>query len=67
MGATVSIYNKECCICDLIRNKKDVDIQLFTQAMKDYFREGSNIRLLTEYGKLFRIDEKIRIYVEVLY
>jgi hypothetical protein len=66
-GGTVNIYNKERCICDLIRNKKDIDLQLFTQALKDYFRQKSDIRLLDEYGKIFGIDEKIRTYVEVLY
>lgn len=66
-GATVNIYNKERCICDLIRNKNDVDIQLFTQALKDYFKQKCDIRLLGEYGKLFGIGNKIRTYVEVLY
>lgn len=66
-GGIVNIYNKERCICDLIRNKNDVDIQLFTQALKDYFKQKCDIRLLDEYGKAFGIDEKIRTYVEVLY
>ena len=66
-GGMVNIYNKERCICDLIRNKNDVDLQLFTQALKDYFRQKSDIRLLGEYGKIFGIGEKIRTYVEVLY
>lgn len=66
-GGMVNIYNKERCICDLIRNKNDVDIQLFTQALKDYFKQKCDIRLLDEYGKVFGIDEKIRTYIEVLY
>lgn len=66
-GGIVNIYNKERCICDLIRNKNDVDIQLFTQALKDYFKQKCDIRLLDEYGKVFGIDEKIRTYIEVLY
>ncbi|MDK2808153.1 MAG: hypothetical protein PWP24_888 [Clostridiales bacterium] len=66
-GGIVNIYNKERCICDLIRNKNDVDVQLFTQALKDYFKQKCDIRLLDEYGKVFGIDEKIRTYIEVLY
>ncbi len=66
-GGMANIYNKERCICDLIRNKDDVDMQLFTQALKDYFRHKCDIRLLGEYGKTFGIDKKIRTYVEVLY
>ncbi len=59
-GGMVNIYNKERCICDLIRNKNDVDIQLFTQALKDYFKQKCDIILLDEYGKVFGIDNKIR-------
>lgn len=66
-GGMVNIYNKERCICDLIRNKNDVDIQLFTQALKDYFKQKCDIRLLGEYGKVFGIENKVRTYVEVLY
>ena len=66
-GGMANIYNKERCICDLIRNKDDVDMQLFTQALKDYFKQKCDIRLLGEYGKTFGIDKKIRTYVEVLY
>ncbi|MFV0343361.1 MAG: hypothetical protein ACK5JH_10820 [Anaerocolumna sp.] len=66
-GGMVNIYNKERCICDFIRNKNDVDIQLFTQALKDYFKQKCDIRLLDEYGKVFGVDEKIRTYIEVLY
>ena len=29
MGATVRVYDKERCICDLIRDKKDMDMQLY--------------------------------------
>ena len=63
----MNIYNKERCICDLIRNKNDVDIQLFTQALIDYFKQKCDIRLLGEYGKVFGIENKVRTYVEVLY
>lgn len=66
-GGMVNIYNKERCICDLIRNKNDVDIQLFTQALKDYFKQKCDIRLLGKYGKVFGIENKVRTYVEVLH
>ena len=32
-GARVKLYDKEHCICDLIRNKDQVDIQIYTQAI----------------------------------
>lgn len=66
MGAEVRVYDKERCICDLIRDKKEIDMQLYTQAIKEYFKSGSNTRKLLKYGKQFGVEEKIRTYMEVL-
>ena len=55
-GATVLLYDKERCICDLIRDKKEMDMQLYTQAIKEYFRTGANSRKLLKYGKQFGIE-----------
>ncbi len=66
MGAEVLVYDKERCICDLISNKKRMDMQLFTQAIKDYFSSTSDMRKILKYAKAFGIEEKIRTYMEVL-
>ena len=65
-GAAVRLYDRERCICDLIRNKEQVDMQLYSQAIKDYFKSKPNNRKLLKYGKIFGIEDKIRIYMEVL-
>lgn len=65
-GAEVKLYDRERCICDLIRNKSQIDMQLYTHAMKIYFKTKPNNRRLLKYGKLFGIEEKIRTYMEVL-
>ena len=65
-GGLIRLYDRERCLCDLIQNKKDMDMQLYTQAVKDYFSAGANCRRLLKYGKTFGIEEKIRTYMEVL-
>ena len=65
-GAMVKVYDRERCICDLIRDKEQVDVQLFTQAIKDYFRSKPNLRKLLKYSRIFGIENKIRTYTEVL-
>ena len=65
-GATVRVYDKERCICDLIRDKNQIDLQIYSQALKDYFKTKPNIRKLLKYGKFFGIKEKIITYIEVL-
>ena len=66
LGATVKVYDRERCICDLIRDKDQMDMQLFTQAIKGYFKSKPNNRKLLKYSRLFGIEEKVRTYMEVL-
>ena len=66
MGSRVRLYDKERCICDLIRARKDMDMQLYSGAIKEYFSNHPNIRKLLKYGKQFGIEDKIRTYSEVL-
>lgn len=66
MGAEVKVYDKERCICDLIRDKQAMDMQLYIQAIQEYFKLENNARKLLKYGKKFGIEEKIRTYMEVL-
>lgn len=65
-GATVRLYDKERCICDLIRDKEQIDMQVYVEAIKDYFKKSPNIRKLLKYGKQFQVEDKIRTYMEVL-
>lgn len=41
-------------------------MQLYSQAIKDYFKSKPNNRKLLKYGKVFGIEDKIRTYMEVL-
>lgn len=65
-GGLIRLYDRERCVCDLIRDKKNMDMQLYTQTVKDYFRSGADCRKLLKYGKQFGIEEQIRTYMEVL-
>ncbi len=65
-GGTVRLYDKERCICDLIRHKDQIEMQLYTQAIQEYFKNQPNRRKLLKYGKQYGIEEKIRTYMEVL-
>lgn len=66
LGNKVMLYDKERCICDLVMLKKEVDKQLYVQAIKEYFKGNYNGRRLIKYAKVFGIEEKIRDYMEVL-
>lgn len=65
-GYEVKAYDLERCICDLIRNKKNIDTQIYTQAMKEYFGNMCNPRKIIKYARCFKMEQKIRTYMEVL-
>ncbi|MCI8632430.1 MAG: abortive infection protein [Lachnospiraceae bacterium] len=65
-GAMVRLYDKERCICDLIRDKDKVDIQIYTQAIKEYFNTKPDKRKLLKYSRILGVEAKVRIYMEVL-
>lgn len=65
-GAEVRLYDRERCVCDLIRNREQTEMQLYSQAIKEYFKDKPNVRKLLKYGKVFGVEEKIRTYTEVL-
>lgn len=66
-GNTVRIYDRERCICDIIKNKNRMDIQVFQMALSSYFSNSEkNIYDLMEYARIMGISDKVRQYTEVL-
>ncbi len=66
-GAKIYVYDRERTICDLVRDRKKVDMQLYSNALNVYFKSREkNIRRLMKYGKVFRITEELEKYMEVL-
>lgn len=66
-GQTVRVYNPERTICDLLKNKDKIDIQIFSDAINFYFRRKErNIIDLSKYAKILGVEEKLRLYTEVL-
>lgn len=66
-GHTVPMYDMERTICDLIRNRSNIEIQTFQDALKQYAkRKDKNLRTLMQYAKAFHVDKILRQYLEVL-
>ena len=63
----VKVYDLERTICDIIRNKKKIEIALFADSMKRYAeRKDRDSIKLYKYAKLFNIEDELRKYLEVL-
>lgn len=65
-GYKVQSYDLERSICELIRDKKNVDRQFYRQVMKKYFGDNCNPRKIIKYAKQFNVEDKVMAYMEVL-
>ena len=66
-GNAVPVYDKERTICDMVRYKKDIEIQTFQTAMKEYMGgTGKKLVNLIRYAKMLGIEDDVRTYTEVM-
>lgn len=66
-GNMVNCYCMEKTLCDILRPRMNVDIQVIAEAFKQYMlRKDKNIPLLSEYAKKLQVENKVRSYLEVL-
>lgn len=66
-GNTVKAYSAERTLCDVLRPRKYVDIQLVTDAFKRYsVQKERDIVLLSEYSRILNVEKRLRAYLEVL-
>jgi predicted 3-demethylubiquinone-9 3-methyltransferase (glyoxalase superfamily) len=66
-GNCVAVYDMERTICDIIRDKSGMDIQVFQTAMKEYMgNPKKNLTNLMVYASKMKLEEKVRTYVEVM-
>ena len=66
-GNTVRAYGVERTLCDVLRSRSQVDIQVVAEAFKRYAtRTDKNIPILSEYAKKLKVEQRLRAYLEVL-
>ncbi|WP_242941546.1 type IV toxin-antitoxin system AbiEi family antitoxin domain-containing protein [Peptostreptococcus sp. D1] len=67
MGNSVYSYDMERTICDLVRDRKNQDTEIFSKAWNLYIKKDSkNIWKLREYAKEFGIAQQIEEILEVI-
>lgn len=66
-GNEVRAYDLERTLCDMLRGRQDVDVQLLNPAMQRYVKsDRKDIQKLLEYASALGVEKKIRNYLEVL-
>lgn len=66
-GNEVRVYDIDRTICDIIKMKEKMDIQIFQTAIKEYMlNQSKNLNNLMIYAQKMNIEKKVRLYTEVL-
>ena len=66
-GNIIRVYDLDKTICDIIKNKKKIDAEIFNKAIREYFySKKKNTLKLYEYAKKMNIYDKVRDTFEIL-
>jgi predicted transcriptional regulator of viral defense system len=66
-GNPIKTYNIERTICDLIRSRNRIDVQILNEALKRFVKlKSADFSVLMEYAKKLKIDAVLKKYMEVL-
>ena len=66
-GIDIKVYDLERTMCDIIKYKNKIDIEVFSVALKRYAsNKNKDLNKLMKYAKLLKVDKKVREYMEVL-
>lgn len=64
---TVKCYDLERTICDVIRDKDEIDKELYSKALKEYASsKDKNILKLIKYAKKLNVEKEVAELMEVL-
>ncbi len=67
LGNTIRIYNLERTICDLLRSRNRIDIQIFSDALKRVVKKKHlDYVLLSEYARKLNVENILNTFMEVL-
>lgn len=65
-GNIIRVYDLDKTICDIVKNKKKIDAEIFNKAIREYFySKKKNTLKLYEYAKKMNIYNKVRDTFEV--
>lgn len=67
LGETINIYDLEKSVCDVVRFRNKVGIDITSEVLKNYLkRDDRNLDLLMKYAMKLRISDIITQYLNVM-
>lgn len=65
-GNFVNAYNRERTFCDFVKNRKNVDSEIFAKAISGYMKsDNRDMKKLYNYAKQMEIENQVREITEV--
>ena len=62
-GNLIPVYDIDRTICDIIIDREKIDKQIFTEAIKRYFKsQNKNLRRLIKYSRQMKLENTWRYY-----
>ena len=66
-GNPIRTYNVERTICDLIRSRSRIDVQILNEALKRFVKlKSADHSILLDYARKLKVETILRNYLEVL-
>jgi len=66
-GNKIRVYNIERTICDIIKKRSRMDIQILNEALRRYVKiKSSDYSLLMNYAKKLKIETILKNYLEMM-
>ncbi len=67
LGNPIKVYTIERTLCDLIRSKNRIDVQILNQALNRFVKlQSADFSTLMDLAKKFKIEAVLKNYLEVL-
>ncbi len=66
-GNLVNVYDKERTICDLIKHRRNMDVEIFSNAVRMYSDQSDrDFRKLRKYARIIGIADQVNDILEVI-
>ncbi len=62
----IRVYNAERCICDILKEKNELDDETKNILIQYFKYREKNIPLLLEYAEIFHIKDKVKTIIEIM-
>ncbi len=65
-GNRLITYDRERTVCDLIRSKARIELQVYNETIQNYFKSKTNLNLLSMYATQLGIKEEVKDIVYLM-